>query len=88
MARTRQEYSFLNDDQYKNLRRKVVQKYTLRSYNPISETEIYATFTIWLLFQILQSFLQIPNIFATKDFRSEYEQLARENIKKEVDSLS
>ncbi|ODM96086.1 hypothetical protein Ocin01_10602 [Orchesella cincta] len=59
MERTRHEYGFLNDDQYKNLRRK-----------------------------ILQSFLQIPNIFATKEFRSEYEQVARENIAKEIDTLS
>jgi len=57
-AKVQQEYAFLPEATYRNLRLKV-----------------------------LQSFLQIPNIFASKEFREKFECKARANIQKEVDSL-
>ena len=39
------------------------------------------------MFQILQSMLLIPNVYATKEFQTEFEKQAKENIQKEIDNL-
>uniref|UniRef100_A0A914DG85 Uncharacterized protein n=1 Tax=Acrobeloides nanus TaxID=290746 RepID=A0A914DG85_9BILA len=38
--------------------------------------------------KVLELFLQVPNIYATRDFRERFEDAARKNIQHEIDSLN
>ncbi|XP_026278885.1 uncharacterized protein LOC113206845 [Frankliniella occidentalis] len=53
-----------------------------QEYGPMPANQ-YRTFRL----RVLETFLMIPNIFATKEFREKFEEQARLNIAKEVSSL-
>lgn len=70
----RLEYEHLSDAEYREQRLKVFFRTGYRFEN--------------LSFQVLQLFLQIPNIYGTRDFRERFEEAARRNIQAEVDALN
>lgn len=78
-VKTRNEYNFLNEESYKALRKKV-----RNGLNIITNMKLIL-YVLYL--KILQSFLHIPNIYATAKFRNELETKARGNIEREIEEL-
>lgn len=55
----------------------------LQKENSFMELEKYKSMRL----KILQSFLRIPSIYCTKEFRDKFEETARVNIKNEIEEL-
>lgn len=61
------------------------KKYTelLQKENSFMDLEKYKSMRL----KVLQSFLRIPSIYCTKEFRDKFEDTARNNIKNEIEEL-
>lgn len=68
----RKEYPNLSDEEY--------AKQRLRVFFPLFSQEMP-------IIQVLKLFIQVPNIFATKEMREELESRARTNIQHEIELL-
>lgn len=84
----RGEYSFLSEPMYTALRLKVIVLLNGSYVNIFFPIIYYSLIILFHMNQVLQNFVQIPNIFATKEFREKYEEQARQNIQAEVELLS
>lgn len=76
------EFSHMDDASYNNMRLRVTNRLPTPVHDCICVSEHFA-----FPFQILETFLTIPQIYSVQYIRDKYEEVARSNIKAEITEL-